>query len=72
MYTRGDLAGGFRKLGIAAGDTIMVHASVRAVGAVSGGPDQIHLALKDAITTEGTLIMYASCPVTTTRWAAAC
>jgi aminoglycoside 3-N-acetyltransferase len=35
------------------------------VGAVAGGPDQIHLALKDALTLEGTLIMYASCPTYT-------
>jgi aminoglycoside 3-N-acetyltransferase len=40
----------------------MLHASVRAVGAVAGGPDQIHLALKDALTDAGTLVMYASCP----------
>src|SRR5215204_517111 len=40
----------------------MLHASVRAVGAVAGGPDQIHLALKDALTPGGTLLMYASCP----------
>jgi aminoglycoside 3-N-acetyltransferase len=40
----------------------MVHASVRAVGDVAGGPDQIHLALKDALTDDGTLMMYASCP----------
>ena len=40
----------------------MVHASVRSVGAVAGGPDQIHLALKDALTGDGTLMMYASCP----------
>ena len=40
----------------------MVHASVRSVGAVAGGPDQIHLALKDAVTGDGTLMMYASCP----------
>ena len=40
----------------------MVHASVRAVGEVAGGPDQIHLALKEALTTDGTLMMYASCP----------
>ena len=40
----------------------MLHASVRAVGAVAGGPDQIHLALKDALTVDGTLMMYASCP----------
>ena len=40
----------------------MLHASVRAVGEVAGGPDQIHLALKQALTPEGTLMMYASCP----------
>jgi aminoglycoside 3-N-acetyltransferase len=40
----------------------MVHASVRSVGAVAGGPDQIHLSLKEALTTDGTLMMYASCP----------
>jgi aminoglycoside 3-N-acetyltransferase len=40
----------------------MLHASVRAVGPVAGGPDEIHLALKDALTEEGTLAMYAGCP----------
>ena len=40
----------------------MLHASVRAVGPIAGGPDQIHLALKDALTPDGTLVMYASCP----------
>src|SRR5215471_7783744 len=40
----------------------MVHASVRSVGEMIGGPDQIHLALKDALGTSGTLMMYASCP----------
>ena len=40
----------------------MLHASIRAVGEVAGGPDQIHLALADALTEDGTLMMYASCP----------
>ena len=62
MHARGELADGFRALGVRAGDTIMLHASVRAVGRVAGGPDQIHLALKDALTPDGTLMMYASCP----------
>jgi aminoglycoside 3-N-acetyltransferase len=62
MHTRASLAGDFRRLGIAAGDTVMLHASVRRVGPVAGGPDQIHLALKDALTPAGTLMMYASCP----------
>ena len=40
----------------------MVYASLRAIGEVAGGPDQVHLAIKDAITPGGALIMYASCP----------
>ena len=72
MHSRASLHHDLRALGLAPGDTVMVHASVRAVGAVAGGPDQIHLAIKDAIGAEGTLLMYASCPGrTTTRWAAA-
>jgi len=62
MYSRDQLAAGFCALGVRAGDTIMLHASVRAVGRVAGGPDQIHLALRDALTPDGTLMMYASCP----------
>ena len=62
VYSRGELANDFRRLGVVAGDTVMVHASIRSVGAVAGGPDQIHLALKDALTDDGTLMMYASCP----------
>jgi aminoglycoside 3-N-acetyltransferase len=62
VYSIEELAIDFRKLGIRAGDTVMLHASVRAVGVVAGGPDAIHLALKSALTPEGTLMMYASCP----------
>ncbi len=62
MHSRQELADHFRKLGVAPGDTVMLHASIRAVGAVAGGPDQIHLALKDALTADGMLIMYAGCP----------
>jgi aminoglycoside 3-N-acetyltransferase len=62
MYARWELADDFRSLGVRPGDTVMMHASVRAVGEVAGGPDQIHLALKDALTPDGTLMMYAGCP----------
>ena len=62
MYSIEELANDFRKLGIRAGETLMLHASVRAVGEVAGGPDCIHLALKSVLTSEGTLMMYASCP----------
>jgi aminoglycoside 3-N-acetyltransferase len=62
VYSRHELTEGFRALGVAPGDTVMLHASVRSVGRIAGGPDQIHLALKDALTWEGTLLMYAGCP----------
>jgi len=62
MHSRSRLTADFRSLGVAPGDVVMVHASVRAVGKIAGGPDEIHLALKDALTSRGTLLMYAGCP----------
>lgn len=62
MHSRQELADAFRALGVTPGDTVMVHASVRSVGPIAGGPDQIHLAIKDALTADGTLMMYAGCP----------
>jgi aminoglycoside 3-N-acetyltransferase len=62
MHSRDSLSRDLRALGLAPGDSVMVHASVRAVGVVAGGPDQIHLAIKDAVGPDGTLLMYASCP----------
>src|SRR6516164_7343542 len=62
MYSIEELANDFHKLGIGAADTVMLHASVRAVREVAGGPDHIHLALKSVLTSEGTLMMYAGCP----------
>jgi aminoglycoside 3-N-acetyltransferase len=62
MFTRSDLTRDLRSLGLAEGEVVMVHASVRAVGEVAGGPDEIHLAIKDALGSDGTLLMYASCP----------
>lgn len=62
MHSREQLVAAFRALGITSGDTLMVHASVRAVGETAGGPDEIHLALKDILTPDGTLLMYAGCP----------
>lgn len=62
MFARSELAQDLRRLGVEAGDTIMVHASLRAIGEVAGGPDEVHLALKEVLTASGTLMMYASCP----------
>ena len=62
MHSRQQLVTQLRRLGIRPGDVVMLHASVRAVGEVAGGPDEIHLAVKDALTDAGTLVMYAGCP----------
>jgi len=65
MYSRQELTEDFRRLGVSPGHCVMLHASIRAVGVVAGGPDQIHLALKDVLGAEGTLVMYAGCPAHT-------
>ena len=62
MHSRDSLARDARALGLRDGDLVMLHASVRAVGPVAGGADEIHLALKDAVGETGSLFMYASCP----------
>jgi len=40
----------------------MVHASARSVGRVYGGPDEIHLAVEEAMAPGGTVMMYVGCP----------
>lgn len=62
MRSRDQLTKDLRALGVGAGDVVMLHASIRAVGPIAGGPDEIHLALSDALGPEGTLLMYAGCP----------
>jgi aminoglycoside 3-N-acetyltransferase len=62
VHSRASLREECRALGVTPGDVVMVHASLRAVGEVAGGPDQVHLALKDCLTPDGTLMMYAGCP----------
>jgi len=62
MHSRESLTREARALGVQDGDLVMLHASVRAVGPLAGGADQIHLALKDATGDAGSLFMYASCP----------
>ena len=61
MWSRRELANDFAALGVLAGDTVMLHASVRSVGEIAGGPDEIHPALRDALGPEGTLMMYVGC-----------
>jgi aminoglycoside 3-N-acetyltransferase len=62
VLTRSAVAWDLSSLGLTVGDVVMVHASLRAIGEVAGGPDEVHLAIKDVITDQGTMLMYASCP----------
>jgi len=46
------------RLGVSPGQTIMVHASMNAVGPVMGGPTTVVQALLDVLSPAGTLMMY--------------
>ncbi|MDI1475331.1 AAC(3) family N-acetyltransferase [Polyangium sp. y55x31] len=52
-----DLVRDLRQLGVRAGDTLMIHASLRAVGPVEGGARGVLDALDDAVGEAGTLMM---------------
>lgn len=54
------LTADLRHLGVAAGDLLMVHASLRAVGPVDGGADGVIDALEAAVGPTGTLLMNLS------------
>jgi aminoglycoside 3-N-acetyltransferase len=56
--TKSRLVADLRKLGTTAGDTLMLHASMKAIGWIVGGPDIVIRALLDVIGPEGTLMMY--------------
>ncbi|MBL6853047.1 MAG: AAC(3) family N-acetyltransferase [Alphaproteobacteria bacterium] len=60
--TRAQLITDLRRLGLAPGDLVMVHASVRSVGPVLGGPDEIHQAIVDAVSPGGTMVMLIGAP----------
>jgi aminoglycoside N3'-acetyltransferase len=51
------LTADLRRLGVAAGDLLMVHASLRAIGPVEGGADGVIRALQAAVGSGGTLLM---------------
>jgi aminoglycoside 3-N-acetyltransferase len=58
LVTRSRLADDFRALGVRAGSVLMLHASLRSVGWVVGGPDVVLAALADVLGPDGTLCMY--------------
>jgi aminoglycoside 3-N-acetyltransferase len=56
--TKSRLVKDFTDLGVQDGDVLMLHASVKSVGWIVGGPDVILQALLDVIGPDGTLMMY--------------
>lgn len=59
LVTRSRLTRDLIHLGVRRGDTLMLHASVRAVGWIVGGPDVVLLALiEDVLGQQGTLLMF--------------
>ncbi len=52
-----DLVGDLRRIGVAPGDTLMIHASLRAIGPVVGGAVGVLDALDAAVGGDGTLLM---------------
>jgi aminoglycoside 3-N-acetyltransferase len=56
--TKRQLMRDLKKLGVRPGQTIMLHASVKAIGWIVGGPDAMLEALLDCLTPKGTLMMY--------------
>lgn len=55
--TRASLAEDLRKIGLVAGQVIVLHSSLKAIGWVAGGPVAVLLALQDVLTHAGTLIV---------------
>lgn len=62
LCTRQSLAGDLRRLGLTAGDTILVHASMRSLGWVCGGPTTVVHALLDVLGPAGTVVVPAQTP----------
>jgi len=58
LMTRGQIALQVRELGIAPGDTVMLHAAVGSIGWIAGGPSEVLGGVIDAIGADGTLMMY--------------
>jgi aminoglycoside 3-N-acetyltransferase len=57
MWTRAQLAEDLCNIGIETGSAVLVHASLRAVGAIDGGADTLIAAIQDTLGPDGTLIV---------------
>lgn len=58
-HTRRSIADDLRALGLQAGQTVIMHSSLSAIGWVAGGPVAVLLAVQDVLTPDGTLIVPA-------------
>jgi aminoglycoside 3-N-acetyltransferase len=75
VITRSQLVTDLKKLGIEAGQTVMLHASVKAIGWIVGGPDMVIQSLLDVLESQGTLMMLVSwedSPYDLARWPKDC
>ena len=58
LHTRRSLRADLEALGLERGDAVLVHAALRRVGPVLGGPDALIGALRDCVGPEGTVLGY--------------
>jgi len=61
MFIKLDLIKQLKNLGLQPGHMIFLHVSMRAVGRILGGPDELHQAIMECIAPDGTLMMYVGC-----------
>ncbi len=62
VVTRERILRGLGELGTSPGDVVIVHTSLRSFGYVVGGAQAVHLALRDALGPDGTLVVPAFTP----------
>lgn len=63
MVTSKDVSLTLEKLGITAGDTVLVHSSLRSLGQLENGADTVIRGFEDVIGKQGTLVMPTLCQV---------
>lgn len=61
-HTEADLLEDLRRLGVRPGGVLLVQSSLRSVGPVVGGVDTVVRALRRALGSEGTLVVYTATP----------
>jgi aminoglycoside 3-N-acetyltransferase len=58
--TRASLGDDLIRIGLRAGDTVMIHAAMSKVGPMLNGPDALSMAMLDVVGPEGTMLVYTS------------